>query len=144
MHTCFKCEPYTINRIFFQKYLNIYTGKSNAFLSKFRITTKIKCIVYILKSQIKIFESKFQYFITIIMDCRSGSIVLFCFFLKWQPCHFPVLLFCLFRVIYLGFCQCSFRIMLVVLSPICIVCSVSLRVASKCTKIIIKDCKLLM
>ena len=33
-------------------------------------------------------------------------------FLKWQPCHFPVIIFCLFRSIYQGFSQCSPRIML--------------------------------
>ena len=41
-------------------------------------------------------------------------------FLKWQTCHFPLMVFCLFRTICLGFHQCSLRIMLVVLSSISI------------------------
>ena len=43
--------------------------------------------------------------------------ILLFLFLKRQPCHFPVMVFCLFTAIYLGFCQCSFTIMLVVFIP---------------------------
>ena len=39
-------------------------------------------------------------------------------FLKWQPCHFPVMIFWLLWAIYLGFSQCLLLFMLVLLSPI--------------------------
>ena len=40
------------------------------------------------------------------------------FFLKWHPCHFPVMLFWLFWASYLEFSQCFIWFMLVFLSPI--------------------------
>ena len=39
-------------------------------------------------------------------------------FLEWQPCHFPVMVFCSSRAIYLGFFQCPLWGKLVFLSPI--------------------------
>ena len=41
-------------------------------------------------------------------------------FLKWQPCHFPVMVFWLLWAIYLGFSQCVILFMLVLLSHISI------------------------
>ena len=40
------------------------------------------------------------------------------FFLEWQPCHSPVMVFCSSRGIYLGFSQCQLWGRLVFLSPI--------------------------
>ena len=39
-------------------------------------------------------------------------------FLEWQPCHSPVMVFCSSRAIYLGFFQCPLWVKLVFLSPI--------------------------
>ena len=49
-----------------------------------------------------------------------GTLRLLVHFLKWQPCHFPVMVFWLLWAIYLGFSQCLLWFLLVFLFPISI------------------------
>ena len=53
-------------------------------------------------------------------------------FLKWQPCHFPVMVFWLLWAIYLGFSQYLLWFMLVFLTPISIYNSFLLVMAQLC------------
>ena len=64
------------------------------------------------------FGALFQSLGASILKLSDATSFLWSSFLEWQPCNSPLMVFYLFRAIYLGFSQCSLWIMPVFLCPI--------------------------
>ena len=64
------------------------------------------------------FGALFQSLGASILKLSDANSFLWSSFLEWQPCNSPLMVFYLFRAIYLGFSQCSIWIMPVFLCPI--------------------------